>query len=145
MCGADACKSVVLGTTKWSRIHPTDIGTVAQKEEQLRQTLWKEMLANGSTMHRVDDKTSPWDLVATVLAKGQSPALRIQRELVDMHKSLLQTEAATVLRERLQALLKELKNTGATVQVEDIWRLTFAVEALTEQGLFRYLSRCVFG
>ncbi|KAF5321856.1 hypothetical protein D9619_000484 [Psilocybe cf. subviscida] len=136
LCGADACKSIVLGTTKWTRIPANECETTGRKEQQLRDKFWKDMISKGSTIMRVDDKdtqASPWDLVETVLLKGNSPTLLIQTELVDLRKRLPQTEAAAVLRGRIDELIKSLKNAGASK--EEIRALMREVNALKEKTL----------
>ncbi|KAF5321747.1 hypothetical protein D9619_000416 [Psilocybe cf. subviscida] len=70
LCGGDACKSIVLGTTQWTRVPPDGRKMAAAREQELRENFRKDMIGRGSTMQRVDDRntsTSPWDLVTTVL------------------------------------------------------------------------------
>lgn len=97
-------------------------------------------------MHRVDDQAtnaSPWDLVQTVLLKGESPVLLIQRELVEMQKRLPQTEAASILKGRIEELITSLKNAGATK--EEVRALIQEVEALKEKSIFARLFGRFFG
>lgn len=76
LCGDDACKSVILGTTKWGKFENYEMAKT--KEQDLRDGFWKHMVAKGSAVYRVDDektRTSPWDLVETVLLRGESPII----------------------------------------------------------------------
>ncbi|KAF5321119.1 hypothetical protein D9619_000436 [Psilocybe cf. subviscida] len=117
LCGGDACKSIVLGTTQWARVPADEHKVAGRREQELRDNYWKEMIRKGSAMQRVDDtctNASPWDLIDTVLLKGISPTLLIQQELMDMDRSLPQTEAAAVLRGRIEELIKGLKSSGAS-------------------------------
>ncbi|KAF5322729.1 hypothetical protein D9619_000413 [Psilocybe cf. subviscida] len=142
LCGKDACKSVVLGTTQWMRVPPNDYEMAGKREQELKENFWKEMIRKGSTMQRVDDKAtgaSPWDLLEAVLLKGESPLLQIQSELMDLHKSLPQTEAAKALRGRIDELIKSLKNAGASK--EEIRALVREVQALKEKT---FLDRLLF-
>ncbi|KAF5321122.1 hypothetical protein D9619_000482 [Psilocybe cf. subviscida] len=138
LCGEDACKSIVLGTTKWTRVPANEQEIAGKKEKQLRNRFWIDMISKGSTIMRVDDKdtnASPWNLVeAVLLRKSNSPTLLIQTELVELRKRLPQTEAATVLRGRIDELIKSLKNAGASE--EDIRPLVREVEALRERITF---------
>ncbi|KAF5322409.1 hypothetical protein D9619_000424 [Psilocybe cf. subviscida] len=136
LCGGDACKSVVLGTTQWARIPADEHDIAGTREQELRDKFWKDMIRKGSTMKRVDDtstKASPWNLIATVLFKGRTPTLLIQQELMDMDKSLPQTEAAAVLRGRIEELIKGLKSSGASK--EEVRALVQEVEALKDKPL----------
>ncbi|KAF5321746.1 hypothetical protein D9619_000418 [Psilocybe cf. subviscida] len=142
LCGGDACKSVVLGTTQWTRSPDNERKMAEAREQELRDNFWRDMIKKGSAIQRVDDRAtqaSPWDLVETVLLKGKSPLLQIQRELKDLHKSLPQTDAAIVLRGRIDELIKSLKNSGASKA--EIRALVQEVNALKEKT---FLDRLCF-
>ncbi|KAF5321471.1 hypothetical protein D9619_000407 [Psilocybe cf. subviscida] len=134
LCGGDACNSVVLGTTQWTRVPTSEREMAGARETELQDNFWKVMIGKGSTIQRVDDKdtnTSPWDLIATILFKGASPTLLIQKELIEMEKSLPQTEAASVLRGRIDDLIKSLKKARASK--EEVQALEREVQALKEK------------
>ncbi|KAF5320959.1 hypothetical protein D9619_000394 [Psilocybe cf. subviscida] len=134
LCGKDACKSIVLGTTQWTRVPPNEREMARAREQELRDNFWRDMVSKGSKMQRVDDKArkvSPWDLVETILLKNRSAVLQIQEELTTLHKSLPQTEAAIVLRGRIDELIQSLKKAGATK--EEIDALAKEVKALKEK------------
>lgn len=68
LCGKDSCRSVVLGTTKWGRVQPNEIENMERRQNELRDTYWKEMTVHGSTVQRVDETVhSAWSLVETAL------------------------------------------------------------------------------
>ena len=50
--GEDAFANVVLGTTKWTAIRQ-EIGQ--QREQELCDSFWKDMIEHGSTVMRVGD------------------------------------------------------------------------------------------
>ncbi|KAF5316474.1 hypothetical protein D9619_006703 [Psilocybe cf. subviscida] len=120
LCGEDACKSIVLGTTQWTRVPANNRQISVTREQELKDGFWKDMIGKGSHVYRVDDQedtnNSPWKLVETVLFKGGSPTLHIERELTEMHESLLQTDSGTAsgLRVRIGNLQKSLKSARAS-------------------------------
>jgi hypothetical protein len=65
LCGEDALKKVVLGTTKWGEI-TDDVGQ--RREQQLRDNFWKEMIDEGSQMRRfLNTPESAWEMVSIIL------------------------------------------------------------------------------
>ena len=118
LCGDKALQYVVLSTTKWSRLSSDKLGV--EREKQLREIFWKDMLRNGSSIMRFNGTAeSAQKIVGNILRKRSSDVtLRIQEELVDLKKYLPQTEAGKTLYDDLQRLLDRLK--GELTQLRDI-------------------------
>jgi hypothetical protein len=105
LCGNDAARNVILLTTKWSNIKSS---SGKERERQLSQVYWKDMLEHGSRMHRFEDSyNSAWDIVASIVENVPLDVIQIQRELVDLGKLLPETEAGKVLRGDLEEVLEE--------------------------------------
>lgn len=147
LCGPNGCKSVVLGTTKWSLLPKDDKNNIgATREDELRKDYWSGMIMKGSTMMRADDKSSQWRMVETALQRTRpatdSFLLQIQNEMVDKHRELSQTEAAKLLKKQIEDQIKSLKNQGATQEeirdfVQDVGKLKLSFGARL-RGLFRW-------
>jgi len=108
LCGDDALRNVVLGTTKWSRVSDDEgMG----REDELQAIHWKTMIDGGSTVRRFSSTTdSARKIVSVILDKfEQDTALRIQKELVSFQKLVPETEAGKKLRYTLQQVLEMQK------------------------------------
>jgi hypothetical protein len=116
LCGDSALKNVILTTTKWGDIAP-DVGR--KREQQLSDTSWRKMLAQGSKMARFTDAPgSASAIIDLILDKDPVDAL-IQQELVDLQKLLPETEAGKTLRYTLQELLEAQKKIVRQLQMEN--------------------------
>jgi len=114
LCGKKAHAVVILGTTKWAEVKP-NIGE--EREKQLRENYWKDMLSQGSNMARVQNtKESAWALLDPILTnvekKAVKVALKIQVELVELQLLIPETKAGQELRYTLQQLLEMQKKGG---------------------------------
>ncbi|KAF8891121.1 hypothetical protein CPB84DRAFT_1748976 [Gymnopilus junonius] len=109
LCGDDALKKVVLGTTMWD--------TSATKseceayEQEMKNDYWQPLIEKGSMVKRFTyNQASAWEIVNALLEplkerefRGElEQALQIQKELVDDHKLLLQTEAGKMVLSNLK-------------------------------------------
>ncbi|KAF5320757.1 hypothetical protein D9619_000398 [Psilocybe cf. subviscida] len=141
LCGKDACKSIVLGTTKWRKIPDSERKIAENMEQHLQDRVWAGMVAKGSKVERVDDKdSSPWKLVGAVLFEGELPAFQIQMEMAQLAKELPKTEATQALRTRIEELINSLKRDGASK--EEVWALVQELEALRGKSILgRLLER----
>ena len=106
LCGDEALKNVVLATTKWDDVTP-EVGQ--QREIQLREDFWKEMIQYGSVMMQVgtDPEHSPWNIIDKILSNPTIESVLIQRELVELQKIIPQTKAGGELRYTLQQILEK--------------------------------------
>ncbi|KAI9675987.1 MAG: hypothetical protein M1822_008373 [Bathelium mastoideum] len=107
LCGNDPLKNIVLATTFWE-IGDEQKSLDREKELSTREDFWGDMLAKGSAIKRVKDRNSALDIVSGLL--GKSPkALKIQRELVEEEKHLVDTAAGQVVNEELVRLEQKYK------------------------------------
>ena len=105
LCGDKALARVVLGTTNWGEVNK-ERGEV--RERQLATTFWKTMIDSGSKMLRFDDtKESARAFLNAILGQlkfdengeiKNDIALRIQKELVELDRSIPETAASQKLR-----------------------------------------------
>ena len=92
LCGDDALRNVVLGTTKWSLINRRETGE--KREQQLRDSIWKEMINHGSVIRRVGrDRSSAMEILDHILQNKPIESLLIQKEVVDEQKPIPETTA----------------------------------------------------
>jgi hypothetical protein len=91
LCGDNALKNVILGTTMWDKIHEAEGG---RREAQLANTpnFWGWMISRGSVMRRHNnDRTSALALIQDILDRNSTVVLEVQEELVEDHKHLRET------------------------------------------------------
>lgn len=114
LCGDDAIKNVILGTTKWGDVRK-EVGY--RREQQLAQEHWKHMLDKGAEMARFGDThKSALTIVDLILKREVANALLIQHELVDLQQLLPETEAGKTLRYTLQELLQAQQDMSERLQ-----------------------------
>ena len=79
ICGNDALKNVVIGTTKWDEVR---LEKGQQREQQNRDTYWKEMVQQGSVIMQVHaDSSSAWKIVNRILQNDAVDFVRFQERL----------------------------------------------------------------
>ena len=108
LCGDDALGNVVLGTTKWSLIHRQETGE--QREQQLHDSFWKDMINHGSVIRRVRDDSSAREILDHILQNKAVESVLIQDEVVDKRIPVPETTAGKTLRytqEQFEALKKK--------------------------------------
>ena len=123
LCGDDAFRSVILGTTMWSDISETD---GEMRTQQLCEIYWRDMLDHGSKVFKFEDSSkSAWTMVDSIVEPNRSRAevLQIQRELVDALKLIPDTEAGQKLRNGLDQVLKKLKEDRKAQKKDESKRL----------------------
>lgn len=105
LCGDEAMQNVVLGTTKWGDMNQ-EVG--CRKEQQLSDTLWKDMIERGSTTVRFEGThESARSIIDLVLDKDPVDFVLIQTELVMLHRFIAQTAAGRTLRWTMQELREQ--------------------------------------
>lgn len=110
LCGDEGTKNVILATTKWEDINP-EFGQ--QRERQLIEVCWKDMIKLGSRMHRfMTTSESAWAAINLILKNSDKPGtidtFQMQEELVEFDKILAETEQRNVgERDELQEVLEE--------------------------------------
>jgi len=109
LCGEDAYKHVVLGTTMWGNLNGPNLSydTGVQREEELltRKDWWGLMRDRGSTVFRHDGtKDCAMKLVETMIERRKQDGpvlLNIQKEMIDDKKSLEDTAAGQEVEKEL--------------------------------------------
>lgn len=116
LCGDEALKTVVLGTTKWDDVLPT-VGQY--RETQLYEKYWKEMVQHGSVIMRVHaDSSSAWEIVDRILGNEGADFVLIQEELVKLQMIIPQTSAGQELRFTLRQLLELQTDMARELEIE---------------------------
>ncbi|KAG6860606.1 hypothetical protein C0995_009427 [Termitomyces sp. Mi166 len=116
LCGPNAASHIILTTTKWSDVKP-DVG--AQREIQLRDQFWNDMLRDGSKMRQFHGtQDSAEKIIKEILVRRALDAAQIQEELVEVDKLLSETEAGRTLRYTLKEALEEQKKMAARLRAE---------------------------
>lgn len=116
LCGDDALKNVILGTTKWGDVDP-DVGL--KRASHLAESFWKDMVDLGSTIVQVHaTESSAWEIINLILNHDSVNHVLIQNELVDLKMIIPQTSAGQELRFTLQDLLKQQKELNAQLKDE---------------------------
>ena len=106
LCGDEALRNVVLGTTKWDEVN-LEVGQ--QREQELKDIHWKEMLQQGSVIMRVHaDSASAWEIVNHILKNDRIEFVRIQEELLEFGRHIPETEAGRTLLYTLEDLRTRL-------------------------------------
>lgn len=83
MCRLPAFPRVVIATTMWGEVNE---GTAVQREKELGDLLWKDMIENGCTVERfADSYESAWNILSDPL-KESNVALRM--DMVDDKKHM---------------------------------------------------------
>ncbi|KAG6824947.1 hypothetical protein H0H92_005338 [Tricholoma furcatifolium] len=105
LIGSDSAEKVVFGITMWDEASAT---VAEQRIDQLKRLSWRQMLEHGSTLHRVGlSQASARQIVDYLLAKNSIGPLKIQRELVDVDKSLEETQVGRSVFRTQQQILRQ--------------------------------------
>jgi hypothetical protein len=115
LCGEGALTKVVLGTTNWGEV---TLAVGQERERQLCNNFWKKMIDLGSEVCRFENQQQSAQAMLDIIlhkiekwkpgggiADVNDAALQIQKELVDLQRSLPETKAGKELRHSLQQLL----------------------------------------
>jgi hypothetical protein len=116
LCGLDALKNIILVTTFWS---DTEQLTGERREEELatKEAFWGGMLERGSRMARFTDKASGQDILRSLVDLPPKP-LKIQKELVEDDKALVDTGAGQIVNDELIRLEAKHKEDMVQLQVD---------------------------
>ena len=117
LCGDEALRNVVLGTTKWDEVK---LEKGQQREQELKDTYWREMLQRGSVIIRADaDPSSVWEIINRILKNDRAEFVRIQEELLELRRIIPETEAGRTLLHTLEDLRKRLLAEERTANMGD--------------------------
>lgn len=102
LCGDEALQNLVLVTTFWGNV-PQDVGEARERQLVSEETLFKPLLDRGAKIRRhKDTERSAHEILQLLLDKGrQRFPLKIQKELVDERKDILETAAGIALDKEL--------------------------------------------
>ncbi|KAJ2928592.1 hypothetical protein H1R20_g8529, partial [Candolleomyces eurysporus] len=102
ICGENAFRKVVMATTQWDTtlLNPA-AGEIREKD--LKTKWWKEPLAQGALYKRIQEPEEDIKSAIEHLLKGHAVATRVQKELVDEDKRVVETEAGKKLVATLQS------------------------------------------
>ena len=115
LCGDQAMKKVVLVTTMWDK-GQTDSQTRNQRERSLFDNYWKEMIDYGaSTARFLNSPDSAWKIIDPILKQHETEVLLLQEELVDLKRTLNETQAGKTLYSYLQSLLADQRDTARSL------------------------------
>ena len=111
LCGDRAVSKVVLVTTMWD-IGKGDPETRNWREKELFDIYWKMMINYGaSTARFLNSADSAWKIIDPILEQQETEVLLLQEELVDLKRTLNETQAGKTLYSDLQRLLAEQRDT----------------------------------
>jgi len=96
LCGRNTFKNIILTTTMWDAV---DKETGEDRERQLKNKYWRTMLECNSTTSRfLRTRESAFELIEPLIdAANERSSVLLQKELVDMRKTLPVTAAASKL------------------------------------------------
>lgn len=96
LCGQDALKNVILATTMWDRIEPSE-GEARERELIATPEYWGWMQTQGSTVFRYTGSlASAHHIIGFFLEKAPT-VLDIQQQMVDDKKAIYETSAGRAL------------------------------------------------
>jgi len=114
MCGQKALPHVALVTTMWGSIQEPGLGE--QRETQLKETFWKDMIEKGCKVERFEEsRDSAWRVIDGLPTPDQSNVL-LADELIDDKKTLERTAAGMQLNHELTRLLEEQKKAARQLE-----------------------------
>jgi hypothetical protein len=118
LCGDNALRNVILGTTMWDKVQEAE---GCRREEELAETpdFWGWMLSKGSVMLRHENnRTSALALVDRILNRNSTVILELQEELVGAHKPLSDTGVGRELKREIERERERYKQELAQVRAE---------------------------
>ena len=98
LCGEKTLKNVVLMTNMWGRVTPQQ---GEDREQQLKDDYFKAAIEKGAQLCRHTDTLESARAVLRMILENQPAVLEIQRELIDEHKDIGQTEAGEELKKEI--------------------------------------------
>jgi len=115
LCGQKAMPSVVCATTMWSEVPKVK---AVEREKELKDDFWKEMVAAGCKVHRFKDTyNSAWGIIGDGTERDQTAVL-LQLEVVEDRLRLNETHAGKTLNEELERLIKDRQNAARMLEDE---------------------------
>ncbi|KAK2733110.1 hypothetical protein FQN57_002302 [Myotisia sp. PD_48] len=119
LCGEDPLRNVVFTTTGWGTAEKSgELNKAIENEESLRSDsdFWEPMIRRGSIMQKFSDtRDSALAIIRTLLDRNPV-VLKIQEELVDENKNLIDTAAGFTVNEEMKRLEEKYTTEIAKVQ-----------------------------
>ncbi|KAG8849886.1 hypothetical protein FRB91_009539 [Serendipita sp. 411] len=112
LCGNAAMPNIIVVTTMWSLVANN---TGKEREEQLREAFWSQMITGGCRIARFEDSTESARGILLEEIDGLNTTLLAQ-ELVDKSKNLDTTAAGILLSKQLERLLQEEKESSRKLE-----------------------------
>jgi hypothetical protein len=134
LCGANNLKSVVLATTHWTNLETgvtmsESTGQARVKELIETQGFWGGMVERGSRVVKHDGtKGGALKIVSDIIDRKVRVVLDIQRQLIDQHRDLNDTDAAQALQSELIAERKRFESKLADLKQD----MEFAIQEKDE-------------
>ena len=120
LCGDDSgtLRNVILATNRWDRLESEEVGIRRQAELEKNPRFWKSMCLKGSQVARFEGTTeSALQLIRLVMRNTPLP-LKIQQEMVDENKPLVETGAGRFVDAEIDKLRREHEQTLAAIKEE---------------------------
>jgi 50S ribosome-binding GTPase len=110
LCGEENLSIVWLATTMWGLVSP-ERGLGREQELMSTDQFWGGLIRRGSKVCRHQDtETSAFAIVDHIIAQHQPMALSIQRQMVDEHRDVDQTDAGRYLRQNVIREQEKVQN-----------------------------------
>jgi hypothetical protein len=107
LCGENPLKNVILVTTGWGTAAASgNLSQATENERQLRTEpkFWANMIRRGSDIKKFEDtRESALDIIFSLVDRKPT-VLKIQKELVDENRNLIETSAGHVVNEEIKKL-----------------------------------------
>ena len=104
ICGESTLQNVILVTNMWKEESMT---VDESREKELREKFLKPAIDKGAKMFRHDNtNTSAYNILRRVM-KNHPVVLQIQRELVDEHKDIVDTDAGATINREIRDLIEK--------------------------------------
>jgi hypothetical protein len=134
LCGESFYKNVVLATTRWELLPKdgpdADAGAKREKELVENPKFWKTMKQRGSAVFRhLNNPQSAAQILEYLLAQDSKVATRLQQEIVDGGRRLIETGAGYIVGKEL--FEEREKNRKAVEELRELQR--DALEAKDEE------------
>lgn len=111
LCGTDSLSGLAFVTTKWDEGNTANYDVFESRQKQLQDDFLKESLDRGAKLERHNNTPESACTLIAQFFKRPPVALRIQTELCEQKKDLLQTSAGLVVKSDLE--LQREKRKGA--------------------------------
>jgi len=121
LCGDDPLKNIILGTTGWGTAEKSgEYEKAVDKEQQLvtDRDFWKPLIERGANVARFEDTEDSALSLIMSLSDHSPVTLKIQHELVDDGKDLIDTSAGATVNEEMKKLEAKYKAEMMKIQEE---------------------------